>query len=330
MARVRLFAGLREAAAASEVRLEADTVGELLEAACIRYGDGFRAGLGQARVWVNGEPAELDHPLGADDEVALIPPVSGGATAVSSAAELQVGVLLAAAAALVIANLAGSAWLAAAVVGVAALWIVDLGRESALTGFELPLAPGLVTVFAGAVGGHVLGAPALGLVVALAAAATLVTGIAWPRARRLDRLAAGFVTAVVAGLAAAALVYVRGGSEQGRALIGAFLVMTIGSLVVSWGVARFSAIPFLDPYTAGTLAVLVLAVVSALLWDISVTAFVLTGVAVAAGLIAGRGLGSMVRTGAVVLSERAPGSLTALDGPVVAASLFLTVIRLVL
>jgi len=29
-------------------------------------------------VWVNGEPAEPDVPVGETDEVALLPPVSGG------------------------------------------------------------------------------------------------------------------------------------------------------------------------------------------------------------------------------------------------------------
>jgi molybdopterin converting factor small subunit len=34
--------------------------------------------LNGSRVWVNGDEAEPDTPVGDDDEVAVIPPVSGG------------------------------------------------------------------------------------------------------------------------------------------------------------------------------------------------------------------------------------------------------------
>jgi molybdopterin converting factor small subunit len=32
----------------------------------------------QCRVWRNGEPTDRDEPVGPDDEVAILPPVSGG------------------------------------------------------------------------------------------------------------------------------------------------------------------------------------------------------------------------------------------------------------
>jgi sulfur-carrier protein len=58
-------------------------VGELLDRACARYGEQFAAVLERSKVWVNGtEPAlGRDTPVGAGDEVAVLPPVSGGATA---------------------------------------------------------------------------------------------------------------------------------------------------------------------------------------------------------------------------------------------------------
>ncbi len=57
MARLRLFANLREAAGTGSVDVDAASVGDLLARASQDFGPGFAAGLPHARVWVNGEPA---------------------------------------------------------------------------------------------------------------------------------------------------------------------------------------------------------------------------------------------------------------------------------
>jgi molybdopterin synthase catalytic subunit/molybdopterin converting factor small subunit len=71
--RVRLFAGLRERAGWSEREVDATTVGEVW--AALELGD-EPGGLLYA---VNKAYAERDRQLADGDEVALIPPVSGGA-----------------------------------------------------------------------------------------------------------------------------------------------------------------------------------------------------------------------------------------------------------
>lgn len=78
MARLRLFASVREVAGTASAEIDAGTVAELMAAACARYGERFAAALSRCRVWVNGEPAGPDTPLAPDDEVAVLPPVSGG------------------------------------------------------------------------------------------------------------------------------------------------------------------------------------------------------------------------------------------------------------
>lgn len=52
----------------------------MLDAACARYGPAFAALLPTCRVWVNGEQADRADRVHSTDEIAVLPPVSGGAT----------------------------------------------------------------------------------------------------------------------------------------------------------------------------------------------------------------------------------------------------------
>jgi molybdopterin converting factor small subunit len=79
MAVLRLFAGAREAAGTSVDQVPGTTVAEVVEAARRRYGPSFSSVLEHCQIWCNGEPADGDAQVGDDDEVAVLPPVSGGA-----------------------------------------------------------------------------------------------------------------------------------------------------------------------------------------------------------------------------------------------------------
>lgn len=78
MAVLRLFAQAREAARTGRDELPGSSVGEVIDAAVARYGEEFEALLPHCRIWRNGEPAEPSDPVGDTDEVAVLPPVSGG------------------------------------------------------------------------------------------------------------------------------------------------------------------------------------------------------------------------------------------------------------
>lgn len=79
MAEVRLFGPVRVAAGSGREKVAAGDVDELLSVLAKKHGSEFESLLSTCAVYVNGERAESnDHPLTADDEVALLPPVSGG------------------------------------------------------------------------------------------------------------------------------------------------------------------------------------------------------------------------------------------------------------
>ncbi len=73
-----MFAQARDAAGTSSTRVEGSTVAEVLDALVGRFGDALAEVLGISKVWVNGEPASPSDPVHDQDEVAVLPPVSGG------------------------------------------------------------------------------------------------------------------------------------------------------------------------------------------------------------------------------------------------------------
>jgi len=75
---VRLFAALREIAGASVVEVDASTVGDLLDVLGTRYGERFAAIAAAGSVVVDAERADADRSLTGSEDVAVLPPVSGG------------------------------------------------------------------------------------------------------------------------------------------------------------------------------------------------------------------------------------------------------------
>jgi sulfur-carrier protein len=78
MATMRLFASARDAAGTGRDLVDGDTVADVLAEAERRYGRQFSDVLATCRIWVNGDAVALDTAVGPHDEVAVLPPVSGG------------------------------------------------------------------------------------------------------------------------------------------------------------------------------------------------------------------------------------------------------------
>jgi MoaD family protein len=78
---VLFFATARLATGTSRTSFEATpgtTVAELAEALVARYGNGLADVMASCALWVNGEPTDPGYMLATGDEVAVLPPVSGG------------------------------------------------------------------------------------------------------------------------------------------------------------------------------------------------------------------------------------------------------------
>ena len=78
MAILRLFASVKQMAGTGSVILSGATVADVVEEASQRYGAGFSDMARNCRIWLNGNPTEINTPVNDDDEIALLPPVSGG------------------------------------------------------------------------------------------------------------------------------------------------------------------------------------------------------------------------------------------------------------
>lgn len=325
MARVRLFAHLREAAGTGSVDIDGATVGDVLDAATSRYGADFATGVAASRIWVNGDPADHTTAVSPTDEVAVLPPVSGGAQTTTP----QVAIPWAAVIAVVLGGLLflDPAFFVAAAVGAMALWAWDLSRVAASVGDGVRLPPVLISIAAGVLSpallisrGHQL--EGIGIAVAVAVIATFVHGVIDARSRTVVGLGTTLLVSVAAAAATVSLSLVRL-AEGGDSALWVLLVVSLLSTLASVGAERVPGLNLLDPLSAGAIGAVVAGLGTALVLGLAVVPYLLVSMVLALALIAGRALGSLVRTGRVLLIDPPPGLLAGLDGSVLAAALLL-------
>lgn len=332
MPRLRLFAHLREAAGTGSVEIDGATVGDVLDAASTRFGNEFTAGLASSRVWVNGDPAEAGTRVTEGDEVAVLPPVSGGAQAMATDLRIPWS-------AVVLVVLGGllfldAAYFVAAAVGALAVWAWDLAQVASTTGDGVRLPPVLVSVAAGVLaptlligsGAHLEG---IGVAVGLAVVATFVNGVVDARSRTVVGLGTTLLVSVTAAAAAASLSLVRL-ADGGTSALWVLLAVSAVSTLAALGAERVPGLNILDPLSAGAIGAVLAGLVTALVLGLAVVPYLLVSMVLALALIAGRALGSLVRTGRVLLIDPAPGHLAGLDGAVLAAASLLPALVLFL
>ena len=321
MATLRLFANLRESAGTDRVEIDATSVGELLESASDRFGDGFTSGLVAAGVWVNGEVADRGTTISDTDEVALIPPVSGGALSMASE-QLAPNIL---SVALVVALLAvawaGPEWFVIVAVGAVMAWVWDLADTAAGTRSSFVIFPALAGAAAAGSFSYAWGFEGFAGAIALG----VVISVSWPifdrSSRAFSMTAHTALVTLIASAAAGSLVLVR--LIGTHAVIG-YVLVTVMALVGAWAAHTYgSAIQSLDANVGALLGALFAGLIAGLaIAELDVSAGLLGGVAAAAGVIGGRALGSVLRLGEVTHTEDAPGALAMFDGAILAAPLF--------
>jgi len=321
MATLRLFANLRESAGTGSIDIDAGTVGELLDSAAHRFGPSFSNGLDSAGVWVNGESAGPHTHLREGDEVAVIPPVSGGATLTSTLDVAPSLLSLALVVALLAVAWAPEEWFVVVAVGAVLAWAWDAWEASRWIRDTYVVYPPLIAAAATGAFAYAWGIEGVAGGVALAA----VVAVTWPVFDRNHRefrvTAATAVVSVVAATAAGSLVLIR---LLGSYAVVAFVAIAVVTLVGAWVAGTYgAAIQSIDANVGALLGALTAGLfVGLLISEVDIAAGLLGGVAVAAGVIAGRALGSMIRTGSVAHTQDAPGSLALFDGTIVAAPLF--------
>lgn len=307
------------------------TVGEVLDAASEKFGTDFTMSAERARVWVNGDEAERDVEVGPDDEIALIPPVSGGSGRdVGGLAAFAWIPAAVAGLALILANTAdGSVIWSTIVVGVVSAWVADVSATASVRGRDIPLIPTLLSIVSMVVSTQMLGVEGLALGAALSVVLPLTWSVASDESRVLNSLAPSILIAVVASASVGSLLLARREFVPFDRATGVFLAIAVAATVIGSVIDRFSHLPFGDPFTATTLGAIFTSLAIASVWDLDLVTFLIAGVVMAMALIGGGGLGSMLRTRAVSLVHRSPGYLAELDGVVLAAALYLPILRLV-
>jgi molybdopterin converting factor small subunit len=319
MPRLRLFANLREAAGTAETAVPGATVGEVLDGARRRFGEEFSAGLESARVWVNGDPATPGTPVGDQDEVALIPPVSGGTTMVRSPLLMEIGLFLILAGALLGANQADLKWFAVVLVLAGSLWVYDLVGFASRRGLAVPVYPPLLAVLAAVLATYRWGVAGMAGATTGALLVALVTAVLIPRLRPVEVVTASALVSTIAafGIGSMLLMRMRDPDES-----LAFLVVTVVAVTAAW-LAGQREITGVDPVVVTLLIGIVMGVVAATVWaEDDVLPMIVAALAASVALVAGRNVGSQMRAGGFFTIGTVPGALHGFDSIVLAAGPF--------
>ena len=321
MARLRLFANLRETAGTGQAEFDGETVADVLRAARTAFGEEFAHQLTIAKVWVNGDPAELDEPVDRNDEIALIPPVSGGAVPANVSQNSGALLVLALLAALIVSNLVNTPTFVFVVVGSALAWLWDMTDVLRLRTLLVNPIPLMIGATAAANGAYSWGIAGFAGGIAVAIFISLAWSVLDPIQRSTRAVSISVVLALTTALTTGSLALTH--------LYSIPMVITAIAAAAAAGLAAWlvqqsgGELGGLDPNLGMVIGAVIAGIIASLAADtLSMTTMLLASAAGAAGLIAGRAFGSLLRTGSVIHTARAPGLLTMFDAALLGVPAF--------
>lgn len=206
------------------------------------------------------------------------------------------------------------------VTGVGALWVWDLTDTAGKESTPLNPYPLLVSVGASAWGSYRWGFDGFAVATVAAIAVTLIWAVFVPAERGIERMASTSLGALISALSIGPLVLLRMRSDVE---VNAFLFIMGAALVASLlALSVQDRLPLLDPSIAALAASALAGLIAGSVSDLSLSVTFVASVSAAGGLVAGRTAGSLIRSGRIMVLERAPGALTLVDGMMVAGGIY--------
>ncbi len=222
--------------------------------------------------------------------------------------------------ALFVANLSGLRAFVVVVVGVVGLWVWDMMESGRRHGLLLSPYPPLIAVIAAAWGAFRFGFEGFAVATVIAVAATLVWTVFRPAYRGIRPIANTTMAALLGGLSAGPLVLLR---MRWDIEVNGFLLVVVLALAAATAARAFQVqYPLFDANIAALAGAAVAGLVTGLVSSLSIAATFVAAVAAAGGLVAGSTAGSLLRWDRISLVTAAPGTLTMLDGPLLAAGVY--------
>ena len=222
--------------------------------------------------------------------------------------------------ALFVGNVSGLRAFVVVVVGAVALWAWDLTENSTAANLSINALPVVLAPAASAWGAYRWGFDGFAVATVGGLAVALTFTIFDKTHRSLKDLAATGLAIIVGSTGAGALILLR---MRWDIEVNAFLAVVAAALIVGMA-ARWLQVRFalFDPNIGALVAAAVVGLIAGLVSSVELSPVFVASVAAAGGLVAGQTAGSLLRRGSISLTEDAPGALSLMDGPLLAAGIF--------
>lgn len=223
-------------------------------------------------------------------------------------------------AALLVGNIISLQAFVVVVVTVAGFWAWDLADFAARAGNAINAYALFATIGAVAWGSYVWGFEGFAGGLILGVAVGLVWAVAVAKERELARLTETILGTLLVAMSVGPLILLR---MRWDVEVNAFLFVIAVALAASMAALLFQdRIPLLDPNISALVGAALAGLIAGSVSSLSLSVTFVAAVSASGGLVAGRTAGSLLRSGEVRLLERAPGALSMLDGPMLAAGIY--------